>query len=125
MFAAVFVTPSMTTLGIVTPIGTPRGSTPPSFSARFTIRTMAGTTASGTDGWGVGTRRRGAASVPAVTSTTAALIPLPPTSPPTASRWLGPSVIARSEVVDGDPTVDDEVRAIRPAALVRREGGRD
>jgi hypothetical protein len=43
-------------------------------------------TAGGADGCGVGTRWRGEISSPVSRSTTAALIPLPPTSTPIASR---------------------------------------
>src|ERR1700675_2295692 len=122
MFAAVFVTPSSTTDGIPMPIGSRAATVAPSVSmtARLIVRMIAGTTTSGVDGWGVATRSRGPASVPRSTSTTAALIPLPPTSTPTASRLAFGSVIvrSRSEVVDGDPTVDDEVRAVGPAALI-------
>src|SRR5690348_13170219 len=125
MFAAVFVIPSITTLGIVTPTARPLPSTPASFSERFTIRAIAGTTASGADGWGVATRSRVETSVPCSTSTTAALIPLPPTSTPTARPCLVASTMTDSEVVDGDPAVDHEVRPVRPAALVRREVDRD
>src|SRR5882672_6596128 len=116
MFAALFVTPSITTAGIPTPIGiwvsvTP---TPASLTARRTVRTIAGTTTSGADGWGVATRRRGPTSVPLSTSTTATLIPLPPTSTPTARRSAAVALMRRprSEVVDGDATVDHEVRPV-------------
>src|SRR6476469_977723 len=98
----------------------------------MTVRMMIGTTTSGVDGCGVATRRRGPARTPRVTSTTATLIPLPPTSTPTASDRVsgavgsgevgsaGCSTIA-SEVVDRDAAVDDEVRPVRPAALVGSE----
>src|SRR5689334_17004255 len=127
MFAAVFVTPSMTTDGIPTPTGTvtPALFDPPrpaSSAVRRTVRMMAGTTAAGADGWGVAIRSRVLASVPVATSTAATLIPLPPTSTPIARPDRSASVIDRSsEVVDRDPAVDHEVRAVRPAALVRRE----
>ena len=54
-------------------------------------------TASGVDGFGVATRSRSPRNRPASTSTTAALIPLPPTSMPMASRPLDAS--ARTSVI--------------------------
>src|SRR5882762_10225333 len=63
---------------------------------------------------------------PVSTSTTDALIPLPPTSTPIATRPGARSCIGpASEVVDGDPTVDHEVGPVRPAALVGGEVDRD
>ena len=101
-------------------------------TSRLTSRAIEAMTASGVDGTGVGTRSRSEIRRPVSTSTTAALIPLPPTSMPMASRpGRRPSrtprrssmvlPIRRSEVVDGDPAVDDERRAVRPARLVRGE----
>ena len=55
-------------------------------------------TASGVDGDGVGTRIRSDRSRPLSTSTTAALIPLPPTSTPMAIRPLAISDV--SSVID-------------------------
>mgnify|MGYP003694494369 CR=1 FL=1 len=88
MFAAVFVTPSMTTHGTPTPTGASAGISTDAAAApriaRRTVRTIAGTTSAGVDGTGVATRSRGASSSPRATSTTPTLIPLPPTSTPIA-----------------------------------------
>src|SRR5207244_856175 len=46
------------------------------------------------------------------------LMPLPPTSTPTATCVI---IGLASEVVDGDAAVDHEVGPVGPAALVRRE----
>ena len=70
----------------------------------------------GVEGFGVTTRSRSERNRPASTSTTAALIPLPPTSTPMAIRLLAMSDASsvidisrpRSEVVDADAAVDDE-----------------
>ena len=67
MFAAVFVTPSMTTHGIADPdrrVASRRCPAP--CSARWTIRTIAGTTASGVDGWGVATAAAAPTRLPVV-----------------------------------------------------------
>ena len=68
-----------------------RASAGPALTSRFTSRPIEAMTASGVDGVGVGTRRRSDTSWPVSTSTTAALIPLPPTSTPIAS--LGPASV--------------------------------
>src|SRR6188508_2027439 len=114
--------PSMVTPGRPTPTGI-ESSRLPDLTSRFTRREIEATIASGVEGTGVGTRSRSDVSRPVATSTTAALIPLPPTSIPMAyvpSTFDG-LPIRRSEVVDGDATVDHERRAVGPARLIRRE----
>src|SRR6188508_1080236 len=121
--------PSMVTPGRPTPTGI-ESSRLPDLTSRFTRREIEATIASGVEGTGVGTRSRSDVSRPVATSTTAALIPLPPTSIPMAyvpstfadtSSVIDGLPIRRSEVVDGDATVDHERRAVGPARLIRRE----
>src|SRR5919106_2855142 len=125
MLAAVLSRPSIATPGRPTPIGASSGIGV-ALASRRTSRTIDALTLSGVDGVSVGTRRRSERISPESTSTTAALMPLPPTSTPNASRPPSPdpvdSVMAcLSEVVDGDAAVDDERRAVRPAGFVRGE----
>src|SRR3954471_5580852 len=144
MFAAVISTPPMATPGRPIPTGV-SGASSSDFTSRRTSRPIDALTRSGVDGIGVGTRSRSETSSPVEVSTTAALMPLPPTSTPTArgpraagsmaasvdalsgrssvdAPSGGSSVIRRpSEVIDGDPAVDDKRRSVGPARLVRRE----
>src|SRR4029079_1725037 len=140
MFAAVISTPPMATPGSPIPTGVsfPNSS---ALARRRTSRPIEALTRSGVDGVGVGTRRRSDTSCPVVVSTTAALMPLPPTSTPTASvpreavsrpvstrgsvdAPSGASSVMRpSEVVDRDAAVDDEGCPVGPARLVRRARG--
>ena len=91
----------MATPGRPMPTGVPSPS-PLDLTSRRTSRVIEAITASGVDGFGVGTRRRSERSRPASTSTTAALIPLPPTSMPIAIRPLATSVV--SSVIDASAT---------------------
>src|SRR6476660_488358 len=114
MFAAVFVTPSMTTDGIPTPIengiaGERPLIRPPSRRARRTVRMIVGTTTSGDDGCGVATRRRGPARSPVAHFHAATLIPLAPNSPPAANCA---AIRPASEGIDGDPAVDHQVGSV-------------
>src|SRR5574338_168233 len=119
MFAAVTSRPSMATPGRPMPTGAV-SEMPDAFTSRRTSRAIDALTRSGVDGCGVRTRSRSERKRPDSTSTTAALIPLPPTSTPMAI--LEPTVPRiLSEVVDGDAAVDDERGAIRPARLIGRE----
>src|SRR4051794_31777699 len=125
MFAAVNRIPSMATPGRPTPTGT-SASRLASLTRRFTSRPIDAMILSGVDGSGVGTRSLVEVSVPSSRSTIAALIPLPPTSTPMATRLVGPGsagfsssvILVASEVVHGDAAVDDEMGAVRPARLV-------
>src|SRR4051794_11407235 len=78
MLAAVSTTPARTTAGIVIPIG------PGPWSCPTTSATVA-PTASGVAGDGVRMRTRSAVSSPLAVSTGAPLMPVPPTSTPTAA----------------------------------------
>src|SRR6478735_10588071 len=131
MLPANLSVPSIVTPGRPTPTGI-ESSRPPALTSRLTRRDIEAMIASGVEGIGVGTRRRSDVSRPVSTSTTAALIPLPPTSMPMASRPGPPAFsdassvidalpIRCSEVVDGDAAVHDERRPVGPARLVRRE----
>ena len=91
MLAAVLRTPSMATPGRPIPTGVASPS-PLDFASRRTSRAIEESTASGVAGIGVATRSRSERRRPASTSTTAALIPLPPTSMPMAIRPLDISV---------------------------------
>ena len=97
MFAADFSTPSIVTPGSPMPIGVASPS-PLDLARRLTIRETEASTASGVDGLGVATRIRSERKRPASTSTTAALIPLPPMSMPIAIRPLAMSGV--SSVID-------------------------
>ena len=86
MLAAVLTTPSMITAGKPMPACSARGSS-------ATSPAVALITAFGVAGWGVGTRTRSVMSSPLVVSTTAALMPVPPTSMPINS--MPASALAR------------------------------
>ena len=85
MLPANLSTPPMVTPGRPIPTGVVSAS-PPDLASRRTSRAIDAMTASGVDGTGVATRSRSERRRPASMSTTAALIPLPPTSTPMATR---------------------------------------
>ena len=98
MLAADLSVPSMVTPGrpIPTGVDVPR---PLDFASRLTTRTIEAMTASGVDGVGVGDAESAPTGAGRLsTSTTAALIPLPPTSTPMAIRPLAISDV--SSVID-------------------------
>jgi hypothetical protein len=88
MFAAVSNRPSIATPGRPTPTGASPG-TPAALPSRLTRRSIDAPTRSGVAGLGVAIRSRSDTNEPAPTSTTAALMPLPPTSMPKAIGPLG------------------------------------
>ena len=87
MLPANLSVPSTVTPGSPTPTGVSAPS-PLALASRFESLPIAAMTASGVDGFGVATRKRSERKRPASTSTTAALMPLPPTSTPMAIRPL-------------------------------------
>ena len=112
-FAALLVMPSMTTAGKPTPTGT-RSSSSTSAVIFLTIRAIDAMTAAGADGCGVGTRWRSPSSSPVSRFTAAALIPLPPTSTPIATRRClaatGPSSVSLS-ALSHSPSTSCSARA--------------
>src|SRR5688500_10906149 len=112
MLAAVLRRPLIATPGNPTPTGASSG-TDDALARRRTRRTIDAPTLSGVDGDGVGTRNRSDRISPESTSTTAALMPLPPTSTPNARRppsldAVDPVMACLSEVVDRDAAIDDQ-----------------
>ena len=96
MLEAVRTWPSMVTPGRPTPTGV-FGPRPADVASRLTSRWIEAMIASGVEGTGVGTRNRSERSMPLSTSTTAAFMPLPPTSTPIAIRPSATSaLLARS-----------------------------
>ena len=94
--------PSIVTPGSPTPTGIV-SSRPSDLTSRRTSRAIEAMIASGVDGTGVGTLSRSEVRRPVSTSTTAALIPLPPTSMPMASRPGLPAFSDASSVIDDPP----------------------
>ena len=91
MLAAVTSRPCIATPGRPTPTGAD-SEMPDDLASRRTSRAIDALTLSGVDGCGVRTRSRSERNRPVSVSTTAALMPLPPTSTPMAIRPLAMSL---------------------------------